>query len=290
MSGLRVVPAFRHGRERLYVCRPDGSSVAWYDRETGRVSVLLPGEDGHQDVLEALKPFLTGPVTVGPPPVPTPAELARLTLHPDDDLAPNRPGEALLVALDRESGHGRGRAHGLGHGLGHGPGHGGPVRRLRPDPRRRALLAEQAVGETLDGLEGAGWHTVHSIPLPGGDRIHHLVIGPGGLYAVHALYARRSRVLIADLMVTVGRREPEPLLRRLRADADRAAYALTAEVHPLLALVGPTEVTVTARPRGVRILRDEELTGLARTGGVLKPGDVEALHAMARDRRTWGRV
>ncbi|MFG2353764.1 nuclease-related domain-containing protein [Streptomyces sp. NPDC048521] len=267
MSGLRVVPAFRHGRERLYVCRPDGSNVAWYDRETGRVNLLA--EDGRDDVLAALKPFLTGQVTVGPPPVPTPAELARLTLHPDDDLAPNRPGEALLVALDRDP---------------------GPAHRLRPDPRRRALAAEQTVGEALDRLEGAGWHTLHSVPLPGGDRIHHLLIGSGGLFAVHSLYARKTRVLVADPMVTLGRHEAEPVLRRLRADADRASYALTAEVHPVLALAGPAHLTVTAEPRRVRILQDPELDGLARLGGVLKPADVEALHAMARDRNTWARV
>ncbi|MES4888879.1 nuclease-related domain-containing protein [Streptomyces sp. NPDC096012] len=267
MSGLRVVPAFRHGRERLYVCRPDGSSVAWYDRETARVNLL--GEDSRDDVLAALKPFLTGPVTVGPPPVPTPAELARLTLHPDDDLAPNRPGEALLVDLDRAP---------------------GPAHRLRPDPRRRALAAEQTVGEALDRLEGAGWHTLHSVPLPGGDRIHHLLIGPGGLFAVQALYAHKTRVLVAGPMVTVGRRAAEPLLRRLRSVADRASYALTAEVRPVLALAGPAQLTVTAEPRGIRILQDPELEALARPGGVLKPADVEALHAMARDRNTWGRV
>ncbi|GAA2736063.1 nuclease-related domain-containing protein [Streptomyces nogalater] len=267
MSGLRVVPAFRHGRERLYVCRTDGAAVAWYDRESGRVDLLA--EDDRDAVLQVLHPFLTGPVTVGPPPLPTPAELARLTLHPDDDLAPNRPGEALLVALDR---------------------HPGPAHRLRPDPRRRALSAEQAVGQALDGLEGAGWHTLHSVPLPGGDRIHHLVIGPGGLFAVHALYARRARVRVADPMVALGRREAAPLLRPLRSAADRASYALTAEVHPLLALVDPAEVTVTARPRGMRILREPELADLARLGGVLKPADVEALHGMARDRNVWLRV
>ncbi|MFS4094762.1 nuclease-related domain-containing protein [Streptomyces sp. AF1A] len=267
MSGLRVVPAFRHGRERLYVCRPDGSNAAWYDRETGRVNLL--GEDDREAVLEVLRPFLTGTVTVGPPPVPTPAELARLTLHPDDDLAPNRPGEALLIALERDP---------------------GPAHRLRPDPRRRDLSAEQSVGGALDRLEGAGWHALHSVPLPGGDRIHHLLIGPAGLFVLHALYARKSRVRVADPMVTVGRREPEPLLRRLRAHADRASYALTAEVRPVLALAGPADLTVTAEPRGVRILGETDLTGLARQGGVLKPADVEALHAMARDRNTWGRV
>ncbi|MGW3951317.1 nuclease-related domain-containing protein [Streptomyces sp. NPDC004752] len=267
MNGLRVVPDGRHGRERLYVCLADGRNVAWYDREAARVNLL--SEDRREDVLEALGPFLTGPVAVGPPPVPTPAELARLSLHPDDDLAPNRPGEALLVALDRDP---------------------GPARRLRPDPRRRALLAEQTVGEALDRLDGAGWHTLHSIPLPGGDRLHHLLIGPGGLFALHTLYARRQRVLVTDPLVALGRREAYPLLRRVRADADRASYALTAEVRPVLALAGAAEVTVTVPPRELRVVRDTDVTALSRLGAVLKPADVEALHAMARDRNTWLRV
>ncbi|MFE9647768.1 nuclease-related domain-containing protein [Streptomyces sp. NPDC006365] len=267
MSGLRVVPTWRHGQERLYVCLTDGRNVAWYDREAGRVNLL--SDDRREDVLDALGPFLSGPVTVGPPPVPTPAELVRLTLHPDDDLAPNRPGEALQIALDRDP---------------------SSPHRLRPDPRRRALAAELTVGEALDELEGAGWHALHSLPLPGGDRLHHLVIGPGGLFAVHTLYARKQRVLVADPMVTVGRREPSPLLRRVRSVADRASYALTAEVHPVLALFAPSHVSVATPVREVRVLSDVDVASLARTGGVLKPADVEALHAMARDRGTWLRV
>lgn len=264
MSALRVIPTWRHGQERLYVCLTDGRNIAWYDRETARVNLLR--EEHRADVLEALRPFLTGTPDVGPPPVPTPAQLARLSLHPDDDLAPNRPGEALQIALDRDP---------------------GPTHRLRPDPRRRALAAEQTVGEALDRLEGAGWHTLHSVPLPGGDRVHHLAIGPGGLYAVHTLYARRQHVTVADPDVVVGRRAPRPLLRRIRADADRACHALTAEVRPVLALVGATEVSVTAPLREVRVLADTEIEGLARAGGVLRPDDVEALHAIARDRNTW---
>ncbi|UUU24904.1 nuclease-related domain-containing protein [Streptomyces sp. DSM 40750] len=267
MSGLRVIPTRRHGQERLYVCRTDGRNIAWYDREAGRVNLL--SEERREDVLAVLGPFITGQVTVGPPPVPTPAELARLSLHPDDDLAPNRPGEALLIALDRAP---------------------GPPRRLRPDPRRRALAAEQTVGDALDRLEGAGWHTLHSVPLPGGDRIHHLVIGPGGLFCVRSLYARRQRVVVADPMVAVGRHEPRALLRGLRADADRASYALTAEVHPVLALAEPSGLAVTTPLREARVLRDTDLSELAHAGGVLKPADVEGLHAMARDRRTWTRV
>ncbi|GHE54854.1 hypothetical protein GCM10018785_25340 [Streptomyces longispororuber] len=267
MSALRVVPAFRHGQERLYVCRADGRNVAWFDRDTARVNLLSTDEEA--DVLDALAPFLTGNVTVGPPPVPTPAELARLALHPDDDLAPNRPGEALRVSLEREP---------------------PSARRLRSDPRSRALAAETAVGEVLDRLDGAGWHTLHSIGLPGGARIHHLLIGPGGLFCVRAVPARRQRVRVADPMVAVGRARPAPLLRELRADAARASFALTAEVRPVLVPVGAVLVDVPEPPREVRVLAEAEVSLLARAGGVLKPADVEALHALARDRHTWHRV
>ncbi|MVO90903.1 NERD domain-containing protein [Streptomyces sp. p1417] len=269
MSGLRVVPAWRHGHERLYVCRTDGRSVAWYDRDTARVNLL--NADREADVLDALAPFLTGNVTVGPPPVPTPAELARLTLHPDDDLAPNRPGEALRIAIDRDP---------------------PPPRRLRSDPRHRALAAETAVGDALDRLDAVGWHALHSIGLPGGTRLHHLLIGPGGLFCVRTLPVRKQRVRVADPMVTVGRNQPEPLLRDLRADAGRASFALTAEVRAVLVPVGAADVDVDveAPPREVRVLLEQDIPALARAGGVLKPADVEALHALARDRRTWRRI
>ncbi|WP_231155784.1 NERD domain-containing protein [Streptomyces sp. CNZ748] len=271
MDRPRVVPTRRHGRNWLHVCLPDGRTIAWYDREAARVNLL--GEEYEEEALTALDPFLTGPVTVGPPPVPTSADLTRLSLHPDDDLAPNRPGEALLVGLDRD----------LDRDL-------GPARRLRPDPRRRELAAQQAVGDALDRVDGAGVHVLHSLPLPGGHRVHHLLIGPGGLYALHALYAQRRHVTVADPLVALGRRTPAPLLHRVRADADRAAHALTAEVRPVLVLVGAQRVTVTGPPRGVRVLTDADVPGLARGGGVLKPADVEALYAVARDRRTWSRV
>ncbi|MGW0732878.1 nuclease-related domain-containing protein [Streptomyces sp. NPDC002851] len=267
MAGLRVVPTFRHGQERYYVLAPDGRSLGWYDRDAGRVNLLH--DEREDDVLAALAPYLTAPVTVGPPPVPTPAELAGLTLHPDDDLAPNRPGEALLVALDRDP---------------------APPRRLRADPRRRALAAERTVGAALDALESAGWRTLHSIPLPGGARIHHLLIGPGGLFCVRSLGAHKKRVRVADPLVTVGRGDPEPVLRSLGLDADRASLALTAQVRPVLAVTDAAALDVAAAPRAARVLGDAGLRDLADLGGALKPADIEALYARARDRHTWLRV
>ncbi len=69
---------------------------------------------------------------------------------------------------------------------------------------------------------------------------------------------------ITDPLVAPGRcREPLPLLRPGPRRRRPASYALTAEVHPVLVLVDPANVTVTAPPRSVRVLTDAELPGLA---------------------------
>ncbi|AYG80448.1 hypothetical protein DWB77_02583 [Streptomyces hundungensis] len=265
MAGLRVTPVHRHGQARLYVSLPDGRSAAWYDRATGRVSLLL--DDHRDEVLAALRPYVVGELLVGPPPVPTPSDLARLALHPDDDLAPNRPGEALLTELERY-----GSAH-----------------RLRSDPRRRELAAQQATGAALDRLDGAGWRVLHSVPLPADATIHHLLIGPAGALTVRALDARRHRVRIADPLVAVGRGAPSPLLRTARHDAERASLALAAAVRAVVVLVGAARVERGPAP-DVSVLRDTEIADLGRLGGVLKPADVESLYWTARDRRTWLRA
>ncbi|MFF1478202.1 NERD domain-containing protein [Streptomyces sp. NPDC058301] len=265
-AGLRVTPVHRHGRARLYVSLPDGRSAAWYDRDSGRVSLLL--EEYRDAVLAALAPFVAGEPTVGPPPAPTSADLARLSLHPDDDLAPNRPGEALLAELERH----------------------GSARRFREDPRRVLLAAQERVGAELDALEGTGWRVLHSVPLPGAGLLDHLVIGPAGIMTFRTVAAHRHRVRIADPLVGVGRGAPAPVLRWVRRDAERASLALAAGVRGVLVVSDPSRLDLVAPPRDVRVLRDAELPGLARLGGVLKPADVESLHWTARDRRTWLRA
>ncbi|MEU3185436.1 nuclease-related domain-containing protein [Streptomyces sp. NPDC006923] len=268
MTRLRVAPARRHGRDRLYVSLPGGTAVAWYDQDAGRVS-LLPGAS-RDDVLTALAPYLSGEVTVGPPPVPTPADLDRLSLHPDDDLAPNRPGEELHAGLDARP--------------------ASASRWFNRDPRPGELLAHQILGERLDLLEGAGWRVLHSIPLPGAARIDHLAIGPAGVLAVRTLNARKQRVQVNDPLVGTGRAAPLPQLRWARRAAERASHALAAAVCPVLAVVEASRLDVPPALPDVRILRDTEIPELASLGGVLKPADIEALYATARDRRTWLRV
>ncbi|GAA4900645.1 nuclease-related domain-containing protein [Streptomyces coeruleoprunus] len=261
MTVLRVVRALRGTGARLWVGLPDGRCVAWYDPGSGRVSLLA--EAYGEEALAALAPHVTEEVTVGPPPVPTAAELAGLALHPDDDLAPNRPGEDLLTAPRP------------------------PAGRFHRDPYAADLAALQRVGDALDGLEAAGWRVLHAVPLPDRGRIDHLAIGPGGTLVVHTVAARRTRVRITDPLVTVGRAEPRPLLSRLRRDADHAARALATAVRPVLAVADPSRLPVPPGLLDIRVLRADQIPALSRLTGALKPPEAEALHTRARNRRTW---
>jgi hypothetical protein len=41
VNELRVVPWKRYGHDRLYVNLPDGENVAWLDRRTGQLNLLI---------------------------------------------------------------------------------------------------------------------------------------------------------------------------------------------------------------------------------------------------------
>ncbi|MEV6729092.1 nuclease-related domain-containing protein [Streptomyces sp. NPDC051364] len=263
MRGLKVLPSGRPGRGRLYVNLPDGQAVAWYDRQTNRISVLA---DQHREaVLAALRPYLAGPYTVGPPPVPTPADLRRLGLPPDEDLAPNRPGEALLGELEHGSAGSRAR------------------HRLRQD-----LAAQQRMGDLLDSLEPDDWRVLHSVPLPGLGRIDHLLIGPAGIFCIRTLPGRKQRAAVGDLLLTVGRAEPRPDPRWIRRAAAAATRALAAPVLPALALVDASRIEVAPTVRDIRILEPATAPShLAAAPTTLKPPDIEALFTQARTTQTW---
>ncbi|MEU4209297.1 nuclease-related domain-containing protein [Streptomyces sp. NPDC026206] len=210
----------------------------------------------------------------------------RLFLPPDDDLAPNRPGETLRARLDMSR---NGRfALMLARLLG---------RRPVEDRWRGALAAEQLVGAALDGLTAGGWEVVHSIVLPGDAVISHLLIGPGGVFCVEAEQARGTRVEVGgDVAAGARERWPCPYVRRARQSAARSSLVLShgcgflVQARPVLVLVGAADVEVAASVEDVRVLREREVPGLGALGGVLRPDRVERIHTVARDRRVWLRA
>ncbi|MGW7100473.1 nuclease-related domain-containing protein [Streptomyces sp. NPDC054838] len=265
MRGLKVLPSGRPGRGRLFVNLPDGRTVAWYDRRTNRISLLEEARRGA--VLAALRPYLSGEVAVGPPPVPTPVERLRLALPPDRDLAPNRPGKPLLGELV----------------------YGAPGARAR-HRLRREIGALEAVGAELEALEALDWRVLHAVPLPGGGLIDHLLIGPAGVFCVATVAGRRQRVQAGDLLLTVGRADPRPDVRRIRRAAAHASHAMRAPATPVLAVVDASTVEVARTLRDVRVLQPATAAPFFTTATpALKPPDTEALFALARDTHTWFR-
>ncbi len=212
----------------------------------------------------------------------------RLFLPPDDDLAPNRPGETLRARLDgcgAAGASGRARLV-LARLLG---------RRPVEDAWRRALAAEQCVGAALEGLAGGGgWDVVHSIVLPGDAIIAHLLIGPGGVFGIASKPGRRARVRVGESQVRTDReRQSCPYVRETRHDAARASLVLSrgcgflVQVQPVLVFVGARSVEVAPELDDVRVLGEGEVPGLGALGGVLHPDRSRRIHTVARNRRVW---
>lgn len=207
----------------------------------------------------------------------------RLFLPPDDDLAPNRPGETLRARLDTSR---TGRAAlVLARCLG---------RRPVEDAWRRALAAEQTVGAELEALTAGGWEVVHSIVLPGDSVIPHLLIGPGGVFGIAVKDAHKARIRVGETVVHISRdRHPRPYVREIRHDAARASLVLSrgcgyaVQVRPVLVFVGAESLEVSPTLEDVRVLKETETTTLGRTGGVLHPRRADRIHTVARNRRVW---
>jgi len=70
------------------VNRSDGEKVAWLDRRTGYLQLLV--EEQRDAVLDVLAPYLTA----------LPGPVAHKALRSEDDLAGNRPGDALQKKVD----------------------------------------------------------------------------------------------------------------------------------------------------------------------------------------------
>ncbi|MDJ1132912.1 nuclease-related domain-containing protein [Streptomyces iconiensis] len=221
-----------------------------------------------------------------------PHDSGPLWLHPDDDLAPNRPGEdvhAKLASLEPRE---------------RDPG---PLRtalaRVARRPRaaaawREQLTGQQRVGDILEELTGTGWRLLHSLPLPSHTVIAHLLIGPGGVFTVRTEHHRRARVRVGPDAAQLGRRRGSvPCVRLARREAlaaslaleRRCGFAVTAQ--PVLVFVAARALTCTDPSGTVLVLREGEIADrLGRTGGVWKPAEIETVYALARDRRTWTRL
>lgn len=304
MSELTVNPWKRHGKDRLYVNLPDGTAVAWADRATKTVTIKVPK---YQDqALAVLRRHLGDGITLGsePPSSPTrrpasPAQQPRRPaprhraerlaplppLSPGDDLARNRPGARLLGTIAER-----------------GPS---TAQRLRAKLLRQptewdnwftGLEGERRVGRELERLSPLGWRVLHGIEKSNGGDIDHLLIGPGGVFAINTKTHRGASVWVGDTMAKINGGQPQPYAAASKAEADYARSVLgrycgfAVPVEPALVFVGVASLHRAATQYTVRVYQEREVAALGPLAGKLTPEQVEQVYAVARHRRAWLRA
>ncbi|MDH6116831.1 nuclease-related domain-containing protein [Kitasatospora sp. GAS204B] len=286
MDGFGVARWRRHGQDRLYVNRTEGGkAVGWYDLKSHQL--VITDESSRTAVVEALTPHLPDVVfTPAPAAAPEPAAMDDIEISPAGDLASNQPGDALRRKIAQ----------------------------LEPTLWKRVfarwlsnetteahswavgLAGERLVGGRLNRLRRGGWKVLHSIQLPSGSDIDHLVIGPPGVFTVNTKHHKGKSVWQGDHAITVNRSTTR-YLPISESEAERVGRVLSARsgflvpVRPVLAVVGAASVTTkSALPPVVLLVDgsrvDQRLSGLT---PVLAQEQVDALFAVARQPQTWMR-
>ncbi len=167
-------------------------------------------------------------------------------------------------------------------------------------PWIRGLKGERLMAKTLrkKRVVRQGWRILHSVPLPGGGDIDHLLIGPNGVVAINTKYHRKARMSVTPRAIYVRGARTE-YLDDAREMARRASEVLSPRVgfavdvipcvalsngrsiwNPSLEVMGrPTDVLVGTNWNLPLVLWDAE-QGLSREA-------VDAIYDVARKSTTW---
>ncbi len=119
-------------------------------------------------------------------------------------------------------------------------------------------LGEIEVGRMLDEL-GPEWFVRHSVPIGSGTKdVDHLVIGPGGVFAINTKHHRGAKVWVGDYVVGIGA-STKPYLQASRAEGLDVARRLGAKVDfavpvtPVIAILN-SQSLVDRRRQDTRIV------------------------------------
>lgn len=152
-------------------------------------------------------------------------------------------------------------------------------------------LGEIAVGGVLQRLPD-GWTSLHALPVGTKDSdIDHIVVGPGGVFAINTKHHSGKPVWIADRTFMVSGHK-QPHLRNAVYDADRVARLLGDQmpvpVHPVIVLVDPKSITVKKDPERVKIIDARHLLRwLVKRPVVLAPNATQRVASLLADPTTW---
>ena len=273
MSELAVRHWNKFGPERLYVRTEEGDLVGSLDLESGVVDLQDPTQLAAFE--RAVERWRSQPVSLPAPralaSVPAPRE-TKIDLRDAKSgwipvLTDNRPNslqERVIAAVEKRD----------------------------DDLRARS---EHLVTARLRLLEHAGWRTVHAIPIgTAGCNIDHLVIGPGGVFALSVFRERASHVWAKGSTIVVDG-DRQDWIHDASFVAGRAARMLSTRcefavhVQPVVVVVDALRLTVEGENGGVHVTnRTRLLSWIESHARQLSEEELDVVDDMARHPETWG--
>ena len=152
-------------------------------------------------------------------------------------------------------------------------------------------VGEVAVGKILSRLPDC-WTTFHALPVGTKESdIDHIVVGPGGVFAINTKHHSGKPIWIADRTFMVSGHK-QPHLRNAEYDADRVARLLGGRmpvpVRPMIVLVDPKSITIKKAPERVTVIEARRLVRwLMKRPVALAPDAVRELASVLADPTTW---
>jgi hypothetical protein len=165
--------------------------------------------------------------------------------------------------------------------------------RFKPSPDavawRRGAAGERRTARLLGPLERQGWAVLHDLAVPGSQaNLDHLVIGPGGVFAIDSKRYRDRLQLDPVEKLWHGRYPLAPALRAVSWEADQAAQVLPdpgMALVPIVAVHGAQVPSGKVLIDGVRVVAARRLPSMLRQlPVVLGPERVAWLADQARVR------
>lgn len=282
-------PWFRYGHGRVYVER-SGVKLGYFDYQdrtphpaadehlealTEAATAWVPKSEQRKAKADEAAEAMTETAESEPAPSPVP-----VLEGPDLDLAGVKAGERTQAKADE-----------LGAELGWFTKFADKwtMRKTNYEAWRRGALGERIVGKELERL-GSQWRVLHSVPdgNRGGD-IDHLLMGPGGVFAINTKNHTRVPVKVTAGAVYVSGRGTD-YLRKAREQAARATGRLGVMVFPMLCIIPEVEGKYAERgtPPDVAVVRSDRLSKWAEALiPKLSAEQVEEVYAKARRSSTW---
>jgi hypothetical protein len=156
-------------------------------------------------------------------------------------------------------------------------------------------LGEIKVGSVLTQL-GPEWMVRHAVPIGAGTTdVDHLVVGPGGVFALNTKHSASSSVWVGDHVLKVNNQNTF-YLTRSRGEAASAAERLSAKVGfdvpvtSILVFVDPysiKDVRIEKRSWPVVVASTSVVSAIVQATGTLSTDQLAQVRRAAEDPATW---